>query len=159
MLYFIYRALADDDFRAAFQYRRHQFRDIGATVLVVSVRIDDDIRTEPETRVQACCESVGKPHIVLVADDMVHAERPGSRYRPVGAPVVDDQVFDLVYALDRFWQVGNRSRQCILFVEAGYLDYQFHAMYILLTIAVWYSVYIITPRTFAPRISKNFRCA
>ena len=96
-------------------------------VLVVGVRVDDDVGAELQARVEARLEAGGKALVVRQLDDVVDAVLARHLDRAVGRAVVDDEPLDDVEARDLAREVGERRRERLLLVEAGDLDDELHA--------------------------------
>jgi hypothetical protein len=105
-------AVADHHVGVAGEDRAHQLGDVAAEVLVVGVRVDDDVGAQLQRRVEPRLERggqapvVGEPHHVLDAVLARHLDRP------VAGTVVDHQPLDLIDALDLARQIGQRGGKC-----------------------------------------------
>jgi hypothetical protein len=119
-------AVADDHVGRARDDRGDQQRDVQRGVLVVGVRVDDDVGAELQARVEARLEARGQALVVRQADDVVDAGRPGHRDGRVRGAVVDDEPLDHVEARDLARQVGERAGELLLLVPAGDLDDELH---------------------------------
>ena len=62
-------------------------------ILVVRVRVDDRVRSEPEARLDTDHEGDRKTVSSAETDDVVHAVSLGHLYGVVGAPIIDDEPF------------------------------------------------------------------
>ena len=100
--------------------------NIAAVILVVAIRVDDDIRAEFEAGVKAHLEGMPQAAIFGERDDVIHAEFPRHFSRAIIRPVVNDQDLDFVNAGDRTRNILDRRGQGFFFVEAGNLDDEFH---------------------------------
>ncbi len=116
----------DDHVGLAAEDRRHELGDVGALVLVVGVGVDDHVGAELEPGVEAGLEGGGQALVVGQADDVVDARGPRGLNGGVGGPVIDDQPFDGVKALDRARQPAEGQRQLLFLVETGDLDDELH---------------------------------
>ncbi len=116
------RPVADHHLRAPLQYRLDQQRDVGGIILIVGIRVDDDVRTFRQTPLQPRHEGIGKAAIDRQVHDMIHAMRPCDLNRAVGAAIVDDQPFDLVHTGNFPGQGGQRLGQGLFFIQARNLD-------------------------------------
>ena len=124
MFYLSRLAIADDDIRGAFENRRDEFRNICADILVVTVRVDDDIRSKLEAGIDTVTETASQSDVALVADDVVDADLTGYFNRAVGAAVIDDEDFHLVDPGNLPWDVRNCFGKRVLLVITGDLDDQ-----------------------------------
>jgi hypothetical protein len=116
----------DHEIGLAFQDRPDELLDVCAVVLVVGVRVDDDVRAALQARFEAEHEGLGEAAVVAEAHDVLHAVLAGHGDGFVPAAVVDDEHFDRIDARDRFWQIGQRDGQRLRLVEAGNLDDELH---------------------------------
>ena len=60
----------------------------------------------------------GQTKIFFMRDDMVHPGLLCNGGGIVAAPVVDDEVFDFVEALNGFGKISNSFSEMLIFVEA-----------------------------------------
>ena len=119
-------AVAHDHVGAAFEDRAHERRDVGGAVLVVGVRVDDDVRAELQGGVDARLEARREALVVGQADEVVDAVLTGDRDGLIRRAVVDDQPLDAVEAVHLAGKVGQRLRELICLVEAGDLNDELH---------------------------------
>jgi hypothetical protein len=84
-------AVAHDDVGLAAHDRRDQPRDVLTTILVICVRVDNDIRAGRNSRFQSGLERSGQPAVARVADDVVDAQAPRDFDGFVPAAVVNDE--------------------------------------------------------------------
>ena len=109
MFRFIDRSLADDHVRLPIENRLYELLNIIATVLVVRIRIDDDVRAVTKAPVQTSHKAFCKTFVLFEIHDMVHTPFFRHRHGIVLTAVVDDQIFDLVNPLYLFWQGIQRN--------------------------------------------------
>jgi hypothetical protein len=109
VLYLVRLAVSDDHVRLTGEDRRHELRDVAAEVLVVRVRIDDDVGAELQRRVETRLERGGQPAVVGQANDVIDPVLAGDLDGAVAGAVVDHQPFDLLDALDFARQVRQRG--------------------------------------------------
>src|SRR3954452_20950394 len=120
-------AVADHHVRPPLEDRMDELGDVMAVVLVVGVRVDDDVGAELERRVEPGLEARGQPLVVRQAHHVVDALLARDLDRAVGRAVVDDQPFDLVEALDASRELAQGGGEGLLLVQAGDLDDELHA--------------------------------
>jgi hypothetical protein len=113
---------ADDVVRRPVEDRRHELRDVGRTVLVVRVRVHDDVGAEAQAGVHAGHEDLRQSAVALHANDVVDTVGARDLHGPVGAAVVDDQPLDHVHALEPTRKLRQSDGERLLFVEARDLD-------------------------------------
>ena len=110
----------------ALENRPNQRGDVVGAVLVVGVRVDDDVGSAREARFEADPERLGQPEVPAQANDVVDAGGARDLDRAILAAVVHDQPLDGREALDAARQRPQRDGQRLLFVVAGDLDDQSH---------------------------------
>ena len=120
-------AVADHDVGAPLEDGRDQSRNVRAGILVVGVRVDDDIRPQPERSVDPGHERRGESAVLRKANDVVHPELGRLRARAVRAAVVDHQHLDRGDARHVARQVGEGRGEVLSLVQAWDLDDQLHA--------------------------------
>ncbi len=96
-------------------------------VLIVGVRVDDDVGAGFEAGVDARDERRGQTLLSPEPHDVVDAKPPGDLGRAVVRSVVNDQPFDRVDARHGRRQVRQRLRKRRRLVQTGDLDDQLHA--------------------------------
>ena len=116
------RSSPDHELRLARQDRFNQLADVGGAVLIVGIRIDDDVRAVPHALVQARQKGGGESLITRKLHDVVDATAPSDLDRPIRASVIDDQPLNNLHAFHAARQLGKRDRQRLLFVVAGNLN-------------------------------------
>ena len=119
-------AIADDHVRVASEDRADELRDVRALVLVVGVGVDDHVRAELQSRVEAGLERGREALVVGQLDDVIDAELARHLDRPIGRAIVDDQEFDDVKAGYLAGELADRQRQLALLVETRDLDDELH---------------------------------
>jgi hypothetical protein len=102
-------AVADDHVGVAGEDRLDELPDVAAEVLVVGVRVDDDVGAELERRVEARLERRRQPAVVGEAHDVMDAVLACHLDGAVRGPVVDHEPLDLVDALNFAWEVAQRG--------------------------------------------------
>lgn len=119
-------AVADDDIGSFVEDRLDELRDILAVVLVVPIRVDDDIGSEHQAAVEASSERVSQAPVSSEADNMVDTTFLGDFDSSIGAAIIDDQDLDLIDAryLPRY--ITDRCGERVLFVEARDLNDDLH---------------------------------
>ena len=105
MLRLVDRALPDHHVRLAVQDGTDQRSDVLAPVLIVRVRIDDDVRPASEAAVQTGHEALCQALVLFEVHHMVDAPFPCHLDRVVVAAVVDDEIFDLVHPVQLLRQI------------------------------------------------------
>ncbi|OPZ67140.1 MAG: hypothetical protein BWY83_02694 [bacterium ADurb.Bin478] len=130
-------AVADHQISLMRQNRPHQLGDIFARILVIGVGVDNQIRAQPQTGVQAGGKAGGQSLIAIQAHDMVNAQLPRDLHRFILAAVVDHQNLDGIDALDLAGQVRQRDRQGLRFVITGNLNDQLHLIEDLLNVVLF----------------------
>ena len=89
---------------------------LAAGSTIIGISIDNDIRTVSQAGIQPCheplCQSAVRPEI----DYIVHAPVFRNLDGIVTAPVVDDQILNLIDPVDMFWQMiqCNFQRLCLV---------------------------------------------
>ena len=127
MLDLVGLAVADHHVGVAGEDRRHELGNVAAVVLVVGVRVDDDVGAEFQRGIEAGlerrCESPVVRQTHYVVDAVLARDLDGT----VGRAVVDHEPFHPLEALDLAREVGQRGGKGYLLVETGDLDDQLHA--------------------------------
>ena len=121
--------VADYNIGIFLKYRCAESGNFMTAVLIVSVGIDDDIGTELQACINAGSEGPRKTLVAFMANDVVGPALAGNLGRTVGTAIVDDEDFNDIDTLDMFRNVREGCRQRGFFIEAGYLDDQFHVMW------------------------------
>ncbi len=119
----INRAGADHNIRPLLQYGLHQRLNIITAVLVIRVRVDYNIRALSERFIQTRHKAAGKSPVFSKIDHMVDAPCPCHFHRPVSASVINDQILDLINAVNLSRKRVQRNLQSLLFIVAWYLNY------------------------------------
>lgn len=83
----------------AIQNRLYQFLYVICAVLIVRIRVHDDICTLTQALVQSCHKAFGKSLVLREVHDVVHTPFSCHLNCIVPASVIDDQIFDLVDAV------------------------------------------------------------
>ena len=105
MLCLIDRTFSDNDICFSVQNRAYNLFNILTAILIISIRIYDDICSVSEARIQSCHKSFCKTFVLFEIDNVVHAPVLCDFYGIVLTSVIDDQIFDLVNAIDVLWQI------------------------------------------------------
>jgi len=116
--------VAHHNIGAAFDNRLDQGGDIGAFILAIGIRVDDNIRAFGQRPFYPAAKSGGKAAIAPVDHDMRHAPLACDLRGAIGGAIIDHKNFDCIHARDPARQRGQRGGQGLCFVEAGYLDNQ-----------------------------------
>jgi len=82
--------------RRAIEDRLDQLGNVLACILVVAIRVDNEVGAESQASIQAPAEGARQAQVSLVTHDVVNADLSGYLHGPVGAAVVDDQDFHLI---------------------------------------------------------------
>ncbi len=125
MLDVLDRAGSDDDIGIAFQDGLDESRDVVCAILVVGIRIDDDVSAVLESSLDACSEGARKSLVRSVRNDDVRAVLARDLGGAIGRPVVDDQNLDGTDAGNFSWKSVDGDAEGSCLVEAGDLDYEF----------------------------------
>src|SRR5438876_11993641 len=91
---------ADDEIRLLIQDRADQLFDVGRVVLIVRIRIDDDVGAFGEGTVYARLKCRGQTAVYRMSNDVIRTGRLRDLRGPIGAAVIDDQILDLRHAGD-----------------------------------------------------------
>ena len=116
------RAVADHHLRLAGENGLHEAHDIFPTVLVVRVRVDDDVGPELEGGIEAGLEGPREAAVHGKPQQVGRARHARDFRRSVLGAVVDDQRLDRVESHDGARQRGERLAEMPLLVEARNLD-------------------------------------
>ena len=127
MFYLFGPSIPDDEFGAALKNGFHQLGDVRTLILIVAIRVDDDVRTRLEAIVHTRREGVTQAPIRGKTQHMIHSVLAGDVTRAVCTSIVDDQYFDFVDALDFSGNIAKCLGQRILFIEAWNLNDEFHS--------------------------------
>ena len=116
---------ADHDRRFTLQDWFDEFRNVLGAILIVRVRVHDDIRACAQRRIQSSRESARQPAMRAEFHDVIDAIFPRDGDREIFTPVVDDEPLD-------FLETRDRTRQCLqgdgegpFLIKAGDLDDEF----------------------------------
>jgi hypothetical protein len=104
----------------------HQTGDVTPEVLVVTVRVDDDISPQLQTVVKTGFKSVPEAAVLRELYNMVSPMLARDDGRTISRSVIYDEDFDHVYAIDLARDVCQRCRQRIFLVETRDLYNQLH---------------------------------
>lgn len=118
--------VADHHLRFAFENGLDQLWNIRAAILIVRVRIDNDVGAKPQTCINPRPESRGEPPVSREAHNVVDAAFSRHLNSSIRTAVVDDEIFDDINAFNFLGKVFQRDGQCLLFVQARDLDDKFH---------------------------------
>ena len=80
--------------------RLHQPDDVSPSVLLVTIRIDDDVRTLGKACFKRVPECSCQANILGVAHDLVYAQLARNLDYLIRRNILHDQVFDYVHAVD-----------------------------------------------------------
>jgi hypothetical protein len=92
---------------------------------MIGVRIDDDVGTEQERRIDAGHERSGEPLVTEETNDVLYSERGGDGGGVIGAAVVDHDELDAIDPWNLSREPGQSFGQVLALVEAGNLDDEF----------------------------------
>ena len=126
MFCLIDRTLTDNDVCLSLNDRTYDRLDISTAVLVIRIRIYDDISAKMETSIKTCHKSLGKTFVVLKVYNVIKAQFLGFLNRIIGTSVVNDQIFDLIDTVDMSGKVIPGFLKGLFLIKARYLDYQLH---------------------------------
>jgi hypothetical protein len=115
-------AIADDDVGIAVQERRQQPRNLVRRVLIVGIRIDDEVGTGFQRRVDPRHECRGETLVASQPHDVIGAAPPCHLRRPVARSIVHHEDFDDVDSSDDAREIGERRGQRRRLVETRDLD-------------------------------------
>jgi len=91
-------------------------------ILVVRVRVDDDVGSELDSGDQARHERPRQSPVAIHPYDVVDARQAGYVYGSVGASVIDDEQLDDVESLDVTREICDGRRERLLFIVTRNLD-------------------------------------
>jgi phosphatidyl-myo-inositol dimannoside synthase len=123
------RAGSDHDLGFAGEDRSSNCRDVPAEVLVIRIRVDDDICSEKQAGLDAGHKSLGKAAIHGVPHDMVNPQLPSDFGSVVSRTIVDDKPLHTVEPIDSARQIIQCDAERIGLIEAGDLNDQFQSPY------------------------------
>jgi len=106
--------------------RLYQLGNVLAGILVVAVRIDDDVGAKAQTFVQADPESPCQALVGGITENMINPQFFSDLNSSVVAAVIDDQDFHRIYPGYIPGNICNSLRQCLFFVVTGNLNNQLH---------------------------------
>ena len=116
------RTRADHHVGLPGQHRRRQLRDIGRTILVVGIGVDDDVGIVVQAGIEPRHEGTGQTTILVMAHDVIDAALDRDPDRLILAPVVYDQPFDAIEPRHVARKLRQGDRQCLGLVVARDLD-------------------------------------
>src|SRR5690606_3865429 len=116
MFDFFYWSCSNYDVSPPFQNRACQSGNIIGIVLVVSVGINDNVRSKVKCSVDASHKCAGKSSVPAKTDYMMNTIPLGDFYRIVCAAVVNNEPFHLIKPLNLFRQVRQGLRKAMLLV-------------------------------------------
>ena len=99
MLNRLHLSIAHDHVRFAAKNGRHELGDVVGAVLVVRVRVDDDVCTQLQGGIEAGLESLRQAFVVRKANDVVDSVAACHVHRTIGRTVVDNEPLDAVEAI------------------------------------------------------------
>jgi len=99
--------------------RSYQILDISAWVLMIGVRIHDNIRAQRQRGIDASHESLCQPAVVAMTNDIVGAALKRDLDCVVVGAIINNQNTDIRYSRKRFRNVGNGFVQYLRFVITG----------------------------------------
>ena len=103
------RALTDHNIRLFFQDWLYQLLDIRTAVLVVRIRIYDNVGAIAQRQINSRKKSLGKPQIPLKVYDIMHSPLQGDALCVIVASVIYDQILDLVNPVNVARQIIERD--------------------------------------------------
>lgn len=112
------------------QDRLNQFRDIRSTILIVRIRVHNDVSTKGETGIKSSHKCPGQPLIPCVADNMIHTVFFGYSHSIIYTTIINNQPFYYVKTRDLTGQVCQGNGQCFGLIIAGYLNNKFYSQYL-----------------------------
>lgn len=120
-------SVADYDIRRTIQNGSAQGWNFFPRILIVAVRIDDNVGTEIKTSVYAGSKCTRQAAPYLVTNDIIDPRLPGDLGRPVCASIINDQDPDFIKPFNGAWNVRNGLPQGPFFVETRNLDDELHS--------------------------------
>ena len=111
--------IADDHVGPPRKDRLDEPLDVRGGVLVVGIRVDDDVRADLHGGVEAGVEPGGEALVAREPDDVVDAVGPGDLDRAIGGAVVDDEPLDRLEAGDLARQLSEGDREDLLSLRQG----------------------------------------
>lgn len=120
------RPRTDNYFCPMRKNRLHKRGNVIGVVLVVCICIDNHIRAQTQTCLQAGHECTCQAFVAQMTNDMINTIGFCHLDRIVLAAIINNQPFDAIKARNRTRQSSQSYRQCFSLVVAGYLYDQFH---------------------------------
>jgi hypothetical protein len=111
--------VADYDFGLAFDDGGYQIRDSAAWILVVTVGVDQYVGSMLQCVIYSVAEGSGQTSGRGMSDDMLHAQFFGDFNSTVGASVINDHDFDLIYARDGLRKVFEHQGRVVSSFKQG----------------------------------------
>ena len=116
--------ITDHDLGFALHDRLHQFRNIPPRILVVPIRVHNNISTSLQTGIEPCPEGIPKPPVPRKLDNVIGPRLPCDLDSSVRRPIVDHEDLHLVDPLKFARNIRYRIRKCAFFVQTRDLDNQ-----------------------------------
>lgn len=101
--------------------------DVGGVVLIIGIRIDDDVGPALHAGGKAGHEGAGEAEVGTL-DHVIDAAGAGDLGGAVGAAIIDDEPLDGIDAGKRPWQLLQGDGQSLFLVVTRNLDDDFHVM-------------------------------
>lgn len=112
----------NDHFGPTLEYRSDKVRDPLSRILIVPIGIYYDVSSEHQSVHDPMMKSDTQTSVGFEFDDMMDSELPRYLRGSIGAPIIDDEVFDDINSWYVIWEISKSDRQSMLFVFAGNLD-------------------------------------
>lgn len=101
--------------------------DVGGVVLIIGIRIDDDVGPALQAGGEPGHEGAGEAEVGAL-DHVIDAAGAGDIGGAVGAAIIDDEPLDGIDAGKRAWQLLQGDGQSLFLVITRNLDDDFHVM-------------------------------
>ena len=93
-------SITNNDLRLAFQYWRDEFGNVLPFVLVVTIRVDNDIRPQLQTSNKAFMKCPCQPYIMSIFYNIIYTYLFSNLHCSVCASVVNNENFNLINTIN-----------------------------------------------------------
>ena len=119
----INRAVSYNNVRSAFYNGSNQFFYILSAVLIIRIRIYNDICPISQTGIQSCHKSFSQSFILFKIHNIVNSPLFCDLSGMICTTIINDQIFYCIYSFYSFRQIVQRNFQCFLFIVTRNLNY------------------------------------